>query len=420
MGKGKILIITTIAMLSLTGVLAFNIITDQGKNKRPDKGRASASTVSSGAIIENNSGDYTYIPPTLEYDDNNGNEDDQNMTDNNTPWTPATEMDLDPKSITVFVNKEHSLPMEYVPEDLVIPDINFDLLGFDERKMMRSEAADALEELFTAAEKDGYTLYGVSGYRSFSRQKKIFTENIVKRGKTHTLKYSAAPGTSEHQTGLAMDVSSKSMNMKLIDAFATYPEGKWLAQNAHYYGYIIRYPENRLEVTGYAYEPWHIRYVGKDLAKYLFENNLTLDEYYNYVQSPNFDYEKEYADLINYKPTPTPTPTPTPSPTPTPPLEEEPVEEEKPEIPVDEIPSDDVEVNDPDEPSDTNDTDPSDEGDIPVVNPNDNSSEETNTNAPDTAGQDNTDAVNEDKSGETNNESSNDSFDDILINRIPK
>ena len=115
-----------------------------------------------------------------------------------------------------------------------------------ERKYMRKEAAEAIERLFAAALEDGYTLYAISGYRSYERQKEIFLNNIVHKGKKHTLRYSAAPGTSEHQTGLAMDVSSKSVRYKLVTSFAKCNEGKWLAENAHRFGFIIRYPKDSL------------------------------------------------------------------------------------------------------------------------------------------------------------------------------
>lgn len=323
MKKGKILIISaTTLMLSLSGFLIFNfVVKPLEKNSNKNTGTASAMTAPE-SIIENNkedSGNYTYIPPTFEYDDNKSNEDVPSMDSNrptDIPWTPATEMDLDPSSITVFVNKEYALPKDYVPTDLVYPDVPFDINGLDERKQLRAPAAAALEQLFYAATMDGYTLYGISGYRSYERQTKIFTDNIVKRGKKHTIKYSAVPGTSEHQTGLSIDVSSASMKYNLVTGFAKCPEGLWLAKNAHYFGFILRYPENRMEVTGYAYEPWHIRYVGKDLAKYLYDNDMTLEEYYHYTPSPDFDFEATYAEFINYVPPVTPSPTPSISPTP--------------------------------------------------------------------------------------------------------
>ena len=250
--------------------------------------------------------DNTYKPSGEEYDINNDLNEDEEMAEEpivtEPPFVPSTELDLDPKSITVFVNKEYALEKNFVPDDLVMPKILFDTPYYEERKLMRSEAAKALEDLFNAAAKEGYILYGISGYRSYERQKKIFLNNIVTKGKNHTLKYSAVPGTSEHQTGLAIDVSTKELKFRLITRFASTKEGKWLAENAHKYGYIIRYPKDKTEITGYAYEPWHIRYVGKGLANYLYTNQLTLDEYYQYTPSEGFDFESLYADLINYVP----------------------------------------------------------------------------------------------------------------------
>lgn len=251
--------------------------------------------------------DYTYIPPTEE-------EPITSPTPVVTeavpePFVPATEIDLDPSSITVFINKEYALPKKYKPDNLVKPDIYFHMSYYDERTLLRSEAASSIEQLFLAANKDGIMLSGVSGYRSYARQYKIFTDNIVVKGKEHTLKYSAVPGTSEHQSGLAMDISCESLDYDLSSAFAETPEGKWVAENAHSYGFIIRYPKGKAKITGYAYEPWHIRYVGKGLATYLYENGLTLEEYYNYTPGKDFDFEAIYADLINYTPSVTPLPT---------------------------------------------------------------------------------------------------------------
>lgn len=332
MGKAKIPIIVTgciIVISFVAGLLIFRKDTpDIDIPIHTDRGIVAASTVSPGAITKpiETSGNYTYIPPTYEYDDNNEDNEEDTMPNNVptiVPWTPTTEMDLDPKSITAYINKEYCLSKDYVPDNLVVPNITFDITGNSERKLMRVEAALAIEKMFVTALEEGFTLYGISGYRSYERQKEIFLNNIVHKGKKHTLKYSAAPGTSEHQTGLAMDVSSKSVRYKLVTSFAKCKEGKWLSDNAHKFGFIIRYPKNQYDVTGYAYEPWHIRYVGEDLANYLYTNNMTLDEYYKYEPSEGFDYEEIYADLINYIPPVTPTPIP-----------EEELEEQ---IPTDEI-----------------------------------------------------------------------------------
>ena len=135
------------------------------------------------------------------------------------------------------------------------------------------------ETMFAAAKEDGIELAGVSGYRSYARQKAIFEANVQKKGEQEANRVSAYPGQSEHQTGLTMDVSSKSVNYALEEEFGESKEGKWLAEHAHEYGFIIRYPKDKEDVTGYVYEPWHIRYVGKELAAAVYESGLTLEEF---------------------------------------------------------------------------------------------------------------------------------------------
>lgn len=184
-----------------------------------------------------------------------------------------------PDDITVLVNKEYSLPKDYVPADLTEPNILFPFEYEDEKKLLRKEAADAIANLFEAAANEGLRLYGVSGYRSYNRQKAIYDSNVATRGEEETNRYSAKPGHSEHQTGLAMDVSTPSIQFHLDSGFAATPEGKWLADNAYRFGFIIRYPEGKTDITRYAYEPWHIRYVGIPLAEKLHNENLTLEEY---------------------------------------------------------------------------------------------------------------------------------------------
>lgn len=244
-------------------------------------------------------------------------------------------LDSDPKSITVLVNKELSLPEDYIPEDLVVPNVLFSISYYNEKKLLRREAAKALEELFQVAEEeDSVILYGVSGYRSYQRQYDIFTSNIRKKGIDHTSQYSAKPGYSEHQTGLSIDVSAKSAKNRLESSFANTKEGKWLASNAHKYGFIIRYSKDKKNITGYSYEPWHIRYVGRELAMYLFENDLCLEEYYNFEPSIDYDDEISYDNLVDFgididdvltKPVPTSLPSVTPLPTEKPTLTPTPV-----------------------------------------------------------------------------------------------
>ena len=198
------------------------------------------------------------------------------------PVEPQEKWDIDtPDSITVIVNKERDLPADYIPPNLVEPDVSFSFSGSSEKKMMRKEAADALEDLFQAAEKDGVDLVAVSGYRSYERQQATYQSALQRKGKASTAKYNARPGHSEHQTGLAMDVSSSSVNYRLVQSFGETKAGRWLEEHAAEHGFIIRYPKGKEDVTGYAYEPWHIRYVGKELAKILTEKGLVMEEYFS-------------------------------------------------------------------------------------------------------------------------------------------
>jgi zinc D-Ala-D-Ala carboxypeptidase len=181
--------------------------------------------------------------------------------------------------LLILVNKGRKLPREFVPEQLVIPNVPFSFEGYDEKKQMHKTAAEALEKLFELAYQEGIELYARSGYRSYNRQKTIFNYNAKKYGEKEANTYSAKPGHSEHQTGLAMDITAVSVAFKLNQSFGDTIEGKWLANNVATFGFIIRYPKQKEEVTGYIYEPWHIRYVGIEAATEIMTNGITLEEY---------------------------------------------------------------------------------------------------------------------------------------------
>ncbi len=185
----------------------------------------------------------------------------------------------DTDSPLILVNKGNSLPSDYVPKDLTVPSVNFSFTGPHEKQNMQYEAAKALEELFNAASKEGIELYAVSGYRSYNRQQTVYNGHVQKLGQEEADKISAKPGHSEHQTGLAMDVTSQSAGMSLSEDFGSTVEGIWLAENAHEYGFIIRYKKGNEDITGYSYEPWHLRYVERAAAKEIYEANITLEEY---------------------------------------------------------------------------------------------------------------------------------------------
>ena len=190
-----------------------------------------------------------------------------------------------PENKLTLVNKVFALPEDYIPGDLVRPDVEFSFGNQDiEKSYMRQEAASALEKMFADAKSQDIHLFAVSGYRSYQRQDDNFHNKVNKIGEEAAAKIVAYPGNSEHQTGLAMDISSQSANFKLTEQFGGTPEGKWLMENAHRFGYILRYPKGLETITGYNYEPWHYRYVGLKAAAEIYKNQLTLEEYFNIVE----------------------------------------------------------------------------------------------------------------------------------------
>lgn len=188
-------------------------------------------------------------------------------------------------NVMALVNKEFYLPEDYIPEDLVKPEVEFSFKEEDiEKSLMRKEAAEALEKMFADASKNGIEIIAVSGYRSYSRQKSLYEAEINRVGIEKAEQAVAIPGASEHQSGLAMDISSRSNKLYLNEAFANTTEGKWLKENAHRFGFILRYPKEKKDITNYMYEPWHFRYVGVKAANIMYKNNWTLEEYFNEVK----------------------------------------------------------------------------------------------------------------------------------------
>jgi len=185
-------------------------------------------------------------------------------------------------SIWVIVNKQNPLaPKEYAPNNLVFPDVPLRVPGNDSMQL-RQDAATALEKLVAGAKSEGLTLMLASGYRSYTYQVGLYDGYVRSMGKTEADKTSARPGHSEHQTGLAADLEPVSKECELEICFGDLPEGKWLAANAYRYGFIIRYPIDKTSITGYEYEPWHLRYIGTGLAAELKKQNLkTLEEFFD-------------------------------------------------------------------------------------------------------------------------------------------
>jgi len=181
------------------------------------------------------------------------------------------------ESEMILVNKEYGLLKDYVPSDLTPVNVTFAQGVAESKKQMRADAARALEEMFSAALQDGIELLGVSGYRSYYTQRDIYERRLKEAGEEHVSRYNAKPGHSEHQTGLAMDVGCPGY-LDLTERFANTPAYRWLQKNAHLYGFIIRYTEYGEEETGYAFEPWHVRYVGEEAAA-IWESGLTMEAY---------------------------------------------------------------------------------------------------------------------------------------------
>ncbi len=186
----------------------------------------------------------------------------------------------DPDSPWVIVNKNRPISAGYVPVDLVdvaVPKIKNKSQA---EYMLRKDSAEQLGYLVGAAKADGIELAIGSGYRSYELQKFYYDNYVAQSGQIEADKFSARPGTSEHQTGLALDLSAIDGKCYLEECFSETPQGKWIAANSYKYGFIVRYPQNKEAITGYQYEPWHVRYVGKELATELNASTLTLEEFF--------------------------------------------------------------------------------------------------------------------------------------------
>ena len=182
------------------------------------------------------------------------------------------------KGLLILVNKEHPVDQSYKPDDLTavkyyVPD------RAESTRYMRAEAAEAFRRLVEAAAAEGLEIKMTTAYRSYDFQKILFDNYVAKEGEKKANTYSAKPGQSEHQTGLATDVSSPSVDWQLSNDYGNTAEGKWLADNAYRFGFILRFPKGKEDITGYQYEPWHIRYVGLTAAREIHDYDLTLEEF---------------------------------------------------------------------------------------------------------------------------------------------
>ncbi len=172
----------------------------------------------------------------------------------------------------LLVNKYNYLTEDYVPSNLENISTTYARSGMQ----LVKEAKEAFETLSESAKKDGMNVIAMSSYRSYDYQINLYNNYVAQDGKEAADKYSARPGYSEHQTGLAVDV----YNLDLpYTSFEETEEFTWMQKNAYKYGFILRFPKDKVDITGYQYESWHYRYVGKKVAKEIKDNNLTLEEY---------------------------------------------------------------------------------------------------------------------------------------------
>lgn len=182
-----------------------------------------------------------------------------------------TEMDeiTNYDEVDALVNKYHKLPSNYEAKDLVTLSKTYSSRGHKIKKA----ASEPLMKMIDAARADGLNLLVISGYRTERTQRGLFNNSVKRHGMDHALIYSAKPGHSEHQLGLAVDLNSTE------ESFDQTKEYKWLKANSYKYGFIERYPKGKEFITGYGYEPWHYRYLGVDLATKVYTENVTYEEY---------------------------------------------------------------------------------------------------------------------------------------------
>lgn len=174
----------------------------------------------------------------------------------------------------MLVNKYYYLAPDYSPE-LVVLDAQYGSPGLQ----LDIETYAHFQEMYAAALAADYQLYVTSAYRDYDDQVTVFDGYMMRMGEADALEYAAKPGFSEHQTGYALDIFVPGAT---IDSFQDHPAAHWLAEHAHEYGFILRYPEGKENITGYNYEAWHYRYVGAEAANIIYDQGLTYEEYWAY------------------------------------------------------------------------------------------------------------------------------------------
>ena len=190
-------------------------------------------------------------------------------------YTNTKKSDLS-KGNLMLTNKFYSLDNTYNSDNMVSVSNNY---SYGENQMLTEDTFNAFLNMWNAAKKENLNLIINSSYRSYEDQEEVYKYYKSTLGEEAADKRAARPGFSEHQTGMAIDIQTYGSKTSTFEEF---DEFKWLSKNAYKYGFILRYPKDKEYLTGYEYESWHYRYVGKEAAKYIHENNITFDEYYAY------------------------------------------------------------------------------------------------------------------------------------------
>lgn len=184
----------------------------------------------------------------------------------------------------ILVNQYYFLGEDYVPDNLV------KILGIHTftEEYIQEEVYESYKLMYKEALNEGIRFLVTSGYRSYNNQEAVYDDYVKRYGQDYAKNYVAVPGYSEHQTGLALDIFTYGSTMKTFDTTEGF---KWLSNNAYKYGFILRYPKDKINLTGATYESWHYRYVGKNIAKQIYEENISFEEYYAFYVE-NIDKDK--------------------------------------------------------------------------------------------------------------------------------
>ncbi len=287
----KIVVILSSIIVIIFIVLMVFLFNTNSKDKDLEKINDNKSEIKIPNEKENEFSKYSFykeenLDRYISYKDNNkdlGNEDIVTRVNLNldkevyTDTKPASNLNTN----YLFVNKFYYLDSNYIPNNLELLDNSYAKSGI----YLVKEAKEQIEKLISDAKNDGMNIRVISAYRSYSYQENLYNNYVKSDGVALADTYSARPGYSEHQTGLVVDVTRAFDN---FNNFENSEEYNWMLNNAHNYGFILRYPKDKENITTYSFEAWHYRYVGVELAKKIKASNLTFDEYYiRYLESDN-------------------------------------------------------------------------------------------------------------------------------------